>query len=91
MGHIDTVPANPAMWKEHGPFSADRAGGYILGRGTVDDKDNVVASLMTLLLLKRQNVVLDRDVIFLAEGRRGGATHRSASRSWLRTSGGHRG
>jgi acetylornithine deacetylase/succinyl-diaminopimelate desuccinylase-like protein len=74
MGHIDTVPANPAMWKEHGPFSADRAGGYILGRGTVDDKDNVVASLMTLLLLKRQNVVLDRDVIFLAEAGEEGNT-----------------
>jgi acetylornithine deacetylase/succinyl-diaminopimelate desuccinylase-like protein len=33
----------------------------------VDDKDNVVAGLMAMLLLKRQNVRLDRDVIFLAE------------------------
>jgi len=74
MGHTDTVPANPASWKEHGPFSADRAGGYIFGRGAVDDKDNVVASLMTLLLLKRQNVPLDRDVIFLAEAGEEGNT-----------------
>ena len=74
MGHIDTVPANPANWKEHGPFSADRAEGYIFGRGSVDDKDNVVASLMTLLLLKRQNVPLDRDVIFLAEAGEEGNT-----------------
>jgi acetylornithine deacetylase/succinyl-diaminopimelate desuccinylase-like protein len=33
----------------------------------VDDKDNLVASLMAVLMLKRANVPLDRDVIFLAE------------------------
>ena len=44
-----------------------RDGGYVYGRGTVDDKDNVVANLMTMLMLKRLNVPLDRDVIFLAE------------------------
>jgi acetylornithine deacetylase/succinyl-diaminopimelate desuccinylase-like protein len=45
-----------------------RKDGYIWGRGTGDDKDNVTAGLMLLLLLKRQGVKLDRDVIFLAEG-----------------------
>jgi acetylornithine deacetylase/succinyl-diaminopimelate desuccinylase-like protein len=49
------------------PFSAARDGGYIYGRGTVDDKDNATAGLMLMLMLKRQNVPLDRDVIFLAE------------------------
>lgn len=67
MGHTDTVNIEPSKWKDHGPFSADRAGGYIYGRGTSDDKDNVIASLMTVLLLKREGVKLDRDVIFLAE------------------------
>jgi acetylornithine deacetylase/succinyl-diaminopimelate desuccinylase-like protein len=67
MGHTDTVNVDPAKWKDHGPFSADLAGGHIYGRGTVDDKDNVVAALMTIILLKRLNVPLDRDVIFLAE------------------------
>jgi acetylornithine deacetylase/succinyl-diaminopimelate desuccinylase-like protein len=52
---------------DHPPFSADREGGFIYGRGTVDDKDNVVATLMTMLMLKRQNVALDRDVIALFE------------------------
>jgi acetylornithine deacetylase/succinyl-diaminopimelate desuccinylase-like protein len=33
----------------------------------VDDKDNVTACLMIMLMLKRLNVPLDRDVIFLAE------------------------
>ena len=42
--------------------------------GRVDDKDNVVAALMVMLTLKRQNVPLDRDVIFLAEAGEEGAT-----------------
>lgn len=66
MGHTDTVNIDESKWT-HPPFSADRAGGYIYGRGTVDDKDNVTSSLMTLILLKRNHVALDRDVIFLAE------------------------
>ena len=67
MGHTDVVTIDPKKWVDHGPFSADMAGGYVYGRGTVDDKDNLVASLMLVLTLKRTNAVLDRDVIFLAE------------------------
>jgi acetylornithine deacetylase/succinyl-diaminopimelate desuccinylase-like protein len=66
MGHTDVVRVDPAKWT-HPPFSATREGGYVYGRGTVDDKDNVVAGLMVMVLLKRLNVPLDRDVIFLAE------------------------
>jgi len=66
MGHTDVVKVDPAKWT-HPPFSATREGGYVYGRGTVDDKDNVVAGLMIMLELKRQKVALDRDVIFLAE------------------------
>src|SRR5258705_3782908 len=67
MGHTDVVTIDPKKWIDHGPFSADIAGGYVYGRGTVDDKDNLVASLMLVLMLKRSNAALDRDVIFLAE------------------------
>jgi acetylornithine deacetylase/succinyl-diaminopimelate desuccinylase-like protein len=67
MGHTDVVTIDPKKWVDHGPFSADLAGGYVYGRGTVDDKDNLVASLMLVLMLKRANTPLDRDVIFLAE------------------------
>jgi acetylornithine deacetylase/succinyl-diaminopimelate desuccinylase-like protein len=66
MAHTDVVRVLLARWK-HPPFSAHREGGHIYGRGAVDDKDNVAAALMTMLLLKRHNVALDRDVIFLAE------------------------
>jgi acetylornithine deacetylase/succinyl-diaminopimelate desuccinylase-like protein len=73
MGHTDVVNVDPAKWT-YPPFSATRAGGYVYGRGTIDDKDNVTAALMTLLLLKRGSVPLDRDVIFLAEAGEEGTT-----------------
>ena len=66
MGHTDVVTVDPKKWT-HPPFGAVREDGYVYGRGAVDDKDNLVASLMLMLMLKRQNAVLDRDVIFLAE------------------------
>jgi acetylornithine deacetylase/succinyl-diaminopimelate desuccinylase-like protein len=40
----------------------------------VDDKDNLASALMTMLLLRRLNVPLDRDVIFLAESGEEGTT-----------------
>ncbi len=66
MGHTDVVNVDPKKWT-FPPFGATRDGGYVYGRGTLDDKDNVVACLMTMVLLKRWKVPLDRDVIFLAE------------------------
>lgn len=66
MGHTDVVPVDAAKWM-HPPFSATREGGHIYGRGTLDDKPSVTAGLMTMLQLKRMNVALDRDVVFLAE------------------------
>ena len=72
MGHTDVVTVDPAKWT-HPPFGAARSGGYVYGRGAVDDKDNLVASLMLVLTLKRTNAALDRDVIFLAESGEEGA------------------
>ena len=73
MAHTDVVNVDPKKWT-HPPFSATREGGYVYGRGTVDDKDNVVTALMTMLMLKRMHVALDRDVIFLAESGEEGST-----------------
>ena len=73
MGHTDVVYVDPAKW-QHPPFSAARDGDHIYGRGTIDDKDNVTAALMTMLLLKRNFVPLERDVIFLAEAGEEGST-----------------
>ncbi|MEO5896634.1 MAG: M20/M25/M40 family metallo-hydrolase [Vicinamibacterales bacterium] len=66
MGHTDVVTVDSTKW-QHPPFSATREGGYVYGRGALDDKPDVAAGLMTMLRLKRMNVPLDRDVIFLAE------------------------
>ncbi|MBM4184271.1 MAG: M20/M25/M40 family metallo-hydrolase [Gemmatimonadetes bacterium] len=73
MAHTDVVNVDPAKWT-HPPFSATREGGYVYGRGTVDDKDNVVTALMPMLLLQRTGVALGRDVIFLAEAGEEGTT-----------------
>ncbi|PHY09774.1 MAG: peptidase M20 [Acidobacterium sp.] len=73
MGHSDTVNVDPKKWT-HPPFGGMREGGYIYGRGTVDDKDNVIAHVMTMLMLKRLNVKLDRDVILLIEAGEEGTT-----------------
>lgn len=66
MGHTDVVTVDASKWT-HPPFSATRDGGYIYGRGSLDDKPSVTAALMTMLRLKRAGVALDRDVVFLAE------------------------
>jgi acetylornithine deacetylase/succinyl-diaminopimelate desuccinylase-like protein len=66
MGHTDVVNVDTTKWR-FPPFSATRDSGYVYGRGAVDDKDNVAAGLMLMVLLKRQDIPLDRDVIFLAE------------------------
>ena len=66
MAHLDVVTVDPEKWS-FPPFGGTLDEEWVYGRGAVDDKDNLVASLMTMLLLKRSGVELDRDVIFLAE------------------------
>ncbi|HTB19191.1 MAG TPA: M20/M25/M40 family metallo-hydrolase [Bryobacteraceae bacterium] len=66
MGHSDVVRVDPAKWT-FPPFSATRQGGYVYGRGTLDDKSDLLAAMMTMLVLKRQKTPLDRDVIFVSE------------------------
>ena len=73
IGHSDVVNVDPAKWK-FPPFSATRDGGWVYGRGTVDDKDNLAATMMVMLELKRRKVPLDRDVIFLSEAGEEGST-----------------
>lgn len=73
MAHTDVVNVDPEKWR-FPPFSATVDDGYVYGRGAVDDKDNLAAAMMVMLELKRQNIQLDRDVIFLAESGEEGAT-----------------
>ena len=73
MGHSDVVRVDPAKWT-FPPFSATRQGGYVYGRGTLDDKSDLLATMMTMLMLKRQKTPLDRDVIFVSEAGEEGST-----------------
>ena len=66
MGHTDVVGVQAEKWTEE-PFGGLRKDGWIYGRGTLDDKDNVTAGMMMMIMLKRYGVELDRDIIFLAE------------------------
>ena len=66
MSHTDVVGVQREKWPVD-PFGAVLSDGYVWGRGTRDDKDNLTANLITMLLIKRSGMVLDRDIIFLAE------------------------
>lgn len=65
LNHIDVVPANSEDWSFE-PFSGDIKNGYILGRGALDMKEIGIAQLMCVLKVKRENIHLKRDLMFLA-------------------------
>src|ERR1700686_5535141 len=73
MAHTDVVPVQREKWPVD-PFGAVQKDGYIWGRGTKDDKDKLTANLITMLLAKRLDIPLDRDLIFLAEAGEEGTT-----------------
>src|SRR6266700_6395997 len=52
MGHSDTVKIDLSKWT-FPPFSATRSGGYVYGRGTLGDKTNLYAAMMTMVMRKR--------------------------------------
>src|SRR5215831_8125821 len=66
LAHTDVVGVQREKWPVD-PFGAVMKDGYIWGRGSKDDKPVLTANLITMLMLKRLGVLLDRDVIFLAE------------------------
>src|SRR5580658_5085139 len=66
MAHTDVVPVQREKWPVD-PFGAVMKDGYVWGRGSKDDKDKLASMLMVMLRAKRSGVVLDRDLIFLAE------------------------
>ena len=66
LAHTDVVGVQREKWPVD-PFGAVMKDGYIWGRGSKDDKPVLAANLVTMLMLKRRGVALDRDVIFLAE------------------------
>lgn len=62
MAHSDVVSVEPEKWT-HDPFGAEIVDGQVWGRGAVDTKNLVACELMVMLLVARQGLTLDRDLI----------------------------
>jgi len=65
MGHVDVVPAEADKW-QRAPFSGDLTDGIVWGRGATDMKQMVAMELIAFLSVKRANLPLKRDLIFMA-------------------------
>ena len=65
LNHMDVVTSDASHWRVP-PFSGEIKDGYIWGRGAQDMKDEGLAQLIVMVMLKREKIALDRDVIFLA-------------------------
>jgi acetylornithine deacetylase/succinyl-diaminopimelate desuccinylase-like protein len=64
MGHMDVVGADTSKW-ETPPFEPTERDGYLYGRGAIDDKGPLAATVSALVQLARQRDRLRRDVILL--------------------------
>ncbi len=53
LAHYDTVPADPSEWS-YDPYTLTVVDGKAYGRGTLDDKSNVAALMLTLRELARE-------------------------------------
>jgi acetylornithine deacetylase/succinyl-diaminopimelate desuccinylase-like protein len=65
LNHTDVVPYDKEFWTVDA-FGGGVKDGFIYGRGAMDMKSLGVAQFVTLLTLKRAQIPLKRDVIFLA-------------------------
>jgi acetylornithine deacetylase/succinyl-diaminopimelate desuccinylase-like protein len=65
LNHMDVVTSEASHWKVP-PFSAAIVGDSIYGRGAQDMKSEGLAQLVVMVMLKREQVPLERDLIFLA-------------------------
>ena len=63
LGHLDVVPEGEG-W-HHPPYAAEIEGGRLYGRGAIDDKGPVVASLFALKAIRDLGIPLNRRVRLL--------------------------
>lgn len=66
MAHQDVVPVEPgteSSW-EHPPFAGEIAGGFVWGRGALDDKVNLFGELEAAEALLREGVRPRRTILF---------------------------
>jgi acetylornithine deacetylase/succinyl-diaminopimelate desuccinylase-like protein len=60
--HLDVVEAKPADWTVD-PFQLTEKDGWFYGRGTLDIKGDAAALATTLIRMKSENFVPDRDIV----------------------------
>lgn len=60
LGHLDVVPAGDGWTVD--PFGAEIVGDRLYGRGTLDDKGGIIASLYALKAIKDSGVKLNRRI-----------------------------
>ncbi len=65
MGHMDVVPANPALWR-YDPFAAEIHNGYLWGRGAIDMLNMTAVQAVAVAELVSRNGPLRGDLVFLA-------------------------
>src|SRR3954471_22324396 len=81
LAHLDVVEAKRADWT-YDPFALTERDGYFYGRGTQDQKGGAAMLVTTLLRLKEEHVVPDRDLILaLTAGEEGGMPYNGVE--WL--------
>ena len=81
MGHMDVVGADTTKW-ETPPFQPTERGGYLHGRGAIDDKGMLAATVAALEQLAAQRERLRRDVVLIGTaGEEGGP---NVGIDWLR-------
>jgi len=81
LAHLDVVEAKREDWT-YDPFQLTEHDGYFYGRGTQDQKGGAATLVTTLLRLKEEHVVPDRDLILaLTAGEEGGMPYNGVE--WL--------
>jgi acetylornithine deacetylase/succinyl-diaminopimelate desuccinylase-like protein len=65
LSHLDVVAAKPSEWTID-PFSGTVKDGFVYGRGAIDMKGMTAVEVITLKLLKKNNVPIKGDVILAA-------------------------
>jgi acetylornithine deacetylase/succinyl-diaminopimelate desuccinylase-like protein len=84
LAHMDVVEARREDWSRD-PFTLTEEDGYFYGRGTLDDKQGVIAVTTALLRLRADGFEPGRDIIvvFTGDEETGGNGAELAASQWL--------
>lgn len=67
LAHMDVVEADPKDWTRD-PFTPVVENGYVYGRGSLDNKAGLSLAVATLMKLKRERWVPQRDLVLVLTG-----------------------